>query len=269
MSPGAPWVALLVAAAAWWASTGVILRAVALADRGGPGAQRMLCLMSLPVLGAGALALTLSLSDPGALGDYLGFFGALAIWGWIELAFLTGAITGPAPLPCPPGLSGWARFWSGFGTVAYHEAALVLALLAIFHLSDGAANSTGLLIFSLLFAARISAKLNLFFGVPRVHGDLLPRPLAHLPSHFRIRPMTWLMPLSLALLLWAMLAAALRGAESAAPRHVLLATLAGLALLEHLLMILPLPDDKLWRWMLPAGGRPARPKPFKEDANGI
>ncbi|WP_306372378.1 DUF3623 family protein [Roseovarius gaetbuli] len=32
----------------------------------------------------------------------------------------------------------------------------------------------------------------------------------------------------------------------------LLAAISGLALLEHWLMVLPLPDAKLWRWMLPA-----------------
>jgi putative photosynthetic complex assembly protein 2 len=31
----------------------------------------------------------------------------------------------------------------------------------------------------------------------------------------------------------------------------LLTTLSALALLEHWLMVLPLPDAKLWRWMLP------------------
>jgi len=32
----------------------------------------------------------------------------------------------------------------------------------------------------------------------------------------------------------------------------LLAAITALALLEHWLMVLPLPDAKLWRWMLPA-----------------
>ena len=32
----------------------------------------------------------------------------------------------------------------------------------------------------------------------------------------------------------------------------LLSALSALALLEHWLMVVPLPDAKLWRWMLPA-----------------
>jgi hypothetical protein len=34
--------------------------------------------------------------------------------------------------------------------------------------------------------------------------------------------------------------------------------MAGLALIEHLLMVVPLPDEKLWRWMLP---EPRTPMP--------
>jgi len=32
----------------------------------------------------------------------------------------------------------------------------------------------------------------------------------------------------------------------------LLSAITALALLEHWLMVLPVPDAKLWRWMLPA-----------------
>jgi putative photosynthetic complex assembly protein 2 len=34
--------------------------------------------------------------------------------------------------------------------------------------------------------------------------------------------------------------------------HALLFALCALATLEHWLMVIPLPDAKLWRWMLPA-----------------
>ena len=38
----------------------------------------------------------------------------------------------------------------------------------------------------------------------------------------------------------------------------LLSALSLLALLEHWFMVLPLPDQKLWRWMIP---QPPRPQP--------
>jgi putative photosynthetic complex assembly protein 2 len=59
----------------------------------------------------------------------------------------------------------------------------MLALWAV-----GPPTPSGFWTFAVLFFARISAKLNLFFGVPRINTEFLPRPLAHLPSHFRRAP---------------------------------------------------------------------------------
>jgi putative photosynthetic complex assembly protein 2 len=50
-----------------------------------------------------------------------GLPSALAIWGWIELAFLTGLITGPNRAPARPGVPEWERFMRAWGTIAYHE----------------------------------------------------------------------------------------------------------------------------------------------------
>ena len=44
----------------------------------------------------------------------------------------------------------------------------------------------------------------------------------------------------------------------------LLTALAALATLEHWLMVVPLPDAKLWRWMLPAPRRPITDGPTHE-----
>ncbi|MES2539645.1 MAG: DUF3623 family protein, partial [Pseudomonadota bacterium] len=41
-----------------------------------------------------------------------------------------------------------------------------------------------------------------------------------------------------------------------------LAVLTALALIEHLFMVLPIPDQKLWRWMLPEA---ATVQPTKQD----
>ncbi|WP_293573268.1 putative photosynthetic complex assembly protein PuhE [Phaeobacter sp.] len=263
------WFAAAVACALWWASTGLILRGIAVMDQRRDIAPGVVCVASLPLLGLGALLMSAAQALPTTTGDYAGFVGALAIWGWIEISFLTGVITGPRPFPCPAGISHWERFWRGFGTIAYHEAALVLGLVAVIYAHTDATNPTGLWVYALLFAARISAKLNLFLGVPHVHSDFLPRALAHMPSHFRRQRINALFPVSAALLGWVAIAFALRATASSDPRDGLIAALAGLALLEHVLLVLPLPDDKLWRWMLPAPKEEKSPKPFKEDANGI
>ena len=110
------------------------------------------------------------------------------------------------------------------------------------------------------------AKLNLFLGAPRINVEFLPRPLAHLASHVRKAPMTALLPLSVAALAlatgwWAAQAA---HATEDAPfiGYLLLAVLTALALIEHLFMVLPIPDQKLWRWMLPKPRLQTTPLPM-------
>jgi hypothetical protein len=118
-----PWIAALFALFIWWFSTGAILYVVRRAENR-PGCHGRAVMWGLPALVAGTVATTLSLSMPSVAGVYLGFLGALAIWGWIELAFLTGIVTGPNRTPLAEGHSEWGRFLKATGTVAYHEALL-------------------------------------------------------------------------------------------------------------------------------------------------
>ncbi|SER85731.1 putative photosynthetic complex assembly protein 2 [Tranquillimonas rosea] len=246
------WIAAFVALFVWWFATGAILWAVKRADRLGPGAHVTGVILGLPLLLGGAAALGWSLDRTGPFAAYAGFLSALAIWGWIELAFLSGVVTGPNRLACPARLPLWDRFLRAWGTVAYHEILLALALSGILWASAGASNPVALWTFAVLFAARVSAKLNLFLGVPRVHTEFLPRPLKHLPSHFRIARQTWAFPVSILGLSLAAYWWTERAMATGEVQYALLAALTALALLEHWLMVLPLPDDKLWRWMLPA-----------------
>ena len=256
-----PWIAAVLAVLLWWASTGAILWRVRRADLGPPGAHLRSVVWALPVLALGLYGLAATAAGQGAFAVILSFLAALAVWGWIELAFLSGIVTGPNRVPCPADATLGARFLRATGTILWHELALLAALGAAWALTLGAPNPVGFLTFAVLFAARISAKLNLFLGVPRINVEFLPAPLAHLPSHFRHARMNWLFPLSVTALtflagFWA--AEALAAADPAARLgHVLLAVLTGLAVLEHWFMVLPLPDQRLWRWMLPdAAGRP-------------
>ena len=268
------WIAALAAVMLWWASTGVILWRVRRADLGPPGAHLRSVLWALPALPAGLYGLAATAGGEGAASVYLAFLSALTVWGWIELAFLSGVVTGPNRSTCPPDAGFGARFLRATGTILWHELALIAALGAIWALTAGGLNPFGFLTFAVLFAARISAKLNLFLGVPRINVEFLPRPLAHLPSHFRQARMNWLFPVSVTLLtflagVWA--AEAVAAAEDGAARlgHVLLAVLTALAVLEHWFMVLPLPDQRLWRWMLPEaaerpGAVPSQPLPARK-----
>ena len=107
--------------------------------------------------------------------------------------------------------------------------------------------------------------------MPRINFEFLPRRLAHLGSYFRRGPVTPFFPLTITALTCATAALAweIRGAVTLpeAVAAALLAALAGLALIEHWLMVLPLPDARLWRWMLPAPPRsPTTRSPATKDA---
>ena len=266
-----PWLAAVVTLFLWWFSTGIILWRVRVADNGGARDHLNSVILGLPLLAIGALAARASLADLSSNAIYLAFLAALALWGWIELAFLSGVITGPNRRPCPPRAAQSDRFWRAVGTIVWHEAALIATLAALGAASVHAANPFAFGTFALLFVARISAKLNLFLGVPRINTQFLPRPLAHLPSHFRIGRITAFFPLSVSALtvLSALLMERAINVDQPAMTvgYALLTCLSLLAVLEHWFMVLPLPDEKLWRWMMPAA-KPQKDQPF-EDANGL
>ena len=245
-----------VAVVVWWASTVAILWRVKRADRVGGDAHALSVLLTVPVvfLGLWGLRETAGRTDPSAVQG--AFLSALAIWGWVELAFLSGIVTGPSRAAGEPGLGPLERFARAFGTLAHHEIALVLGLGAIVVVLRDAANLVALWTYLTLLGARVSAKVNLFLGVPRFHAHLLPDALQHLPSHFGRARMNWFFPVSVtaltAAVAWWAHGLISAGTPGEAAAHALLMTLSALALLEHWLMVLPLPDEKLWRWAVPA-----------------
>lgn len=250
-----PWIAALTALFLWWFSTGAILVVVRRVDHAGRHAAIGVTLAAVPlfVLGLWGFDRTLGATSPGAI--YGSFLSALAIWGWIELAFLTGTITGPNVRPCPRGLPEWERFIRAWGTVAYHEMVLTAVLAGLWFHASAVQEPFGLWTFATLYAARVSAKLNLYLGVPKINTEFLPLALAHLVSHFRVSRPNWLFPLSVTALtlasgFWAL--HLLAADPGSATGYALVLSLTLLALVEHWLMVLPLPDARLWRWMLPA-----------------
>ncbi|WP_374942215.1 putative photosynthetic complex assembly protein PuhE [Sphingomonas sp.] len=212
---------------------------------------------SLTVGGVVALAATVLVwvraGDASVGGAYAGFAAAIVIWGWHEMSFLMGAVAGPSKAPCPVGLTGWARFRAATATVIHHEIAIALTAALLFALTWNQPNQAAPLTFALLFVLRLSAKFNLFLGVPNLSDEVFPAHLAYLKSYFRTRPLNPLFPFSILLsggiAVWAWTAAeaapAMSGASATA---TLLAGLAVLGAIEHLFLVLPLRDAKMWRW---------------------
>lgn len=194
-----------------------------------------------------------SATDAGLSGAYLGFVAAMLIWGWHEMGFLMGFIAGPNRAPCPADATGWARFTQATATVIHHELAIAATALLLCALTWRQPNQAAPLTFLLLFALRLSAKFNLYLGVPNLSDEVFPAHLAYLKSYFRKRAWNPLLPLSLlgsaGLAGWAWHVAEAAPAQSGtAVTATLLAGLAALGLVEHLFLVLPLRDAKMWHW---------------------
>jgi putative photosynthetic complex assembly protein 2 len=247
---------------AWWFSTGLILLLLRL-----PPARHG---RALGLYGAIAIAATGGIAflarESGVMATYAGFTLALLVWGWHEASFLMGKITGPRPAACPPGAQGWSRFGFATMTVLHHEIALALTAAALWALTAGEANPIAGWTFALLFAMRLSAKFNIFLGVPNLSDEFFPPHLAHLKTYLPRRAMSALMPLSLlgslVFAAWAMERATrahAAGDPATATGLVIIFALTMMAFLEHAFMILPVRDAALWRWAAPR--RPAEPAP--------
>lgn len=254
------WVALAYAIFLWWFATGVILMAV---SARGPltrlGLEREdylgRVLAGLPVLVLGAAGVVLTRDAMTVEGAFIAFTAAILIWGWFELAFLAGVITGPNRDETPPDTAPRDRFRRAWRAVSHSELSLAATGLALAALCLGQANPFAFWTFAVLFAARISAKLNVYLGVPHINDEFLPAPVQHLASHFRQAPMNRFFPVSVTLLTaaavcWAERAYAAPAGSGLEIGFALLLALTLLAVLEHWFMVLSIQDAALWRWML-------------------
>lgn len=207
--------------------------------------------------GVGGLLLILQTAQSVSVsGVYLSFAGALLVWSWHELAFLTGAVSGPRRIACPEGASGVRRFAHASAAVIHHEIALALTALLLLAITWNSPNQIGAMTFVLLFALRLSAKLNMFAGVPNMSTDILPPHLGYLKSYFGPNRFTWLLAATLAtsvaLAGWlGSLALAAQPGSAETVGASLLFALAALGVIEHLFFALPFRDGALWGWALP------------------
>lgn len=248
----------IVTVAIWFVATGLI----AWADNR-ERATFSTSLMIGSIAGiAGLLVILFASQSVEVWAVYLAFIGALMVWGWHELSFLTGASAGPRRGPSDPTLTGMARFRQAAATVMHHEVALAVTALLLISLSWNAPNQIGATVFVLMFAMRLISKINLFVGVPNSTSEMLPDQLAYLKTYFGPNRLTVLLGASVAgiaaVTVWfASLALAATVGSAAMVGASLLTTLALLGVLEHLFLALPFRDGMLWGWALPKRGTAA------------
>jgi len=212
---------------------------------------------SLAIGGVGAIAglviILLASQSVSVLAVYAAFTGALMVWGWHEIGFLTGAAAGPRREPAEPGLRGFERFAQASATVIHHEVALALTAIVLISLSWDAPNQIGATVFAMLFFLRLSAKINMYVGVPNSTSEMLPPHLGYLKSYFGENRMTWMLAASItsifSVALWfGALAANAPVGSAEMVGASLLTTLCLLGGLEHLFLALPFRDGMLWGW---------------------
>jgi putative photosynthetic complex assembly protein 2 len=235
----------------WWFSTGVIMYLDGLPRK----------TFKWSILGATLLmvfslwGIYASRSDASIEGAYCAFSCGLLAWGWQEISFYMGYVTGPRKEPCPEGCSGWKHFGHAIQTSLWHELAIIASGIVIVALTWGAKNQIGMWTFMVLWWMHQSAKLNVFLGVRNLNEEFLPEHLQFLKSFLTKKPMNLLFPLSITIstvILVKLVEAAhqAHGSRFDAAGFCFLAMLMGLAIVEHWLLMLPLPAAALWGWSL-------------------
>ncbi len=260
----------------WWFSTGLIL----LLDGLPRHTFRWSMAAATALLAAAIYGMVVSASDTSVTGAYTAFTCAVLIWGWLEISFYMGYITGPRTHHCHHGCHGWRHFGHAIQVSLYHEI-FVLALAAVVvTLTWGHPNQFGTWTFIVLWWMHQSARLNVFLGVSNLNAEFLPEHLAHIRSFFHSAPMNMLFPFSVTLsTIGAVLLAQQAFADTAnafrTVGYTLVTTMMVLAILEHWFLVLPLSAARLWngmwQWSLGsrgASGKTPRPLPTQITIGG-
>jgi putative photosynthetic complex assembly protein 2 len=242
----------------WWFSTGVIIYLDGLPQR----TFRWSMLGATVVFGASLYGLGVTADDATVKGAYLAFTFGLLAWGWQEISFYMGYVTGPRNHPCEEGCAGWRHFGHAVATSLWHELAIIASAAVVFWLTWGSVNQIGCWTFMVLWWMHQSAKLNVFLGVRNLNEEFLPEHLDFLKSYLTKKPMNLLFPVSVTVstVITVMLAEKALAADATAfeaAGYTFLAVMMTLAILEHWFLVLPLPAAALWHWGL-ASRTPAK-----------
>ncbi|MEY4675670.1 MAG: hypothetical protein RLZZ470_177 [Pseudomonadota bacterium] len=241
--------ASLFAVFSWWLGTGAILWLVRLPTSSFRWSMFVLSFL----LGLSLWTTAISMRTHSVPHVYLGFVSVIAMWSWHEMAFLTGWLAGPRRVPLDSGLLFRQRFGQSVMALLYHELALILNFAVLLYMQQGQPNHIALCTYALLWCMRLSAKLNLFFGVPQVGEQYLPAHLRYIGSYFKTGPISpfFYLTMLLSVGIWSWMVWSLHSGEVMINTGwVLLSSLLGLAIVEHVLMVFALPLQRLWGWAM-------------------
>lgn len=240
----------------WWFTTGSIM---AIYDR--PPWVRHLAFG----LGTGVMVVALvCMANVRGLPPYwrvgVSFTCGLLVWGWLVASYYLGYITGPhiaheveaATEPEASENSLARRFRLALYASIHHEL-LALLMAGVVALVAGLSGVRwGLWIYVTLWLMHVSAKLSVFFGVRNFRMEFLPPQFHYLDSLLSKRTTNAFLPVSLILASGVALSLVYRGIIPGTPAadsagYLMVATMVTLGIIEHWLLILPLPAV-LWGW---------------------
>ena len=234
----------------WWFTTGLIL----FLDGLRPASFRWSMAAATALLAPVAVLVRSSADDLTAAGAYTAFTCAILVWGWLEMSFLMGFITGPRKHACAGRCAGWPHFGHAIQAILYNELATLAGALVLVAATRHHPNRVALWTYAILWGMRLSAKLNLFLGVRNLGEQFLPPHLGYLKAFFRRRAVNVLFPFSVAVSTMAamLLLRRYRAAAGAfdLTAYATLTSLLVLGVLEHWFMVLPLPSERLWGWAM-------------------
>ncbi len=241
----------------WWFSTGLILYLNHLPET----AKRRSMFLASILLVYTLMHLPEVSRSTSQLAALTAFGQALVIWGWLEMGYLMGFVTGPSNSACPPDATGWTRFGLALKTSLYHELSVVALVLLVILLTAGNPNQVAALTCAALWLMRWSAKLNLFLGVSNFHAEWLPRTQQYLVSYMAQRRCNPLFPFSVTVGAGFAAVFIYRASVAADAHQITAYTIVGMILvlgvLEHLFLVLPVEDSRLWQWAMPRSRREA------------
>jgi putative photosynthetic complex assembly protein 2 len=234
----------------WWFSTGAIIYLDGLPQ----ATFRWTLLGATLLMLVSVWGVTEYRDDLSVGGAYATFTYTMLIWAWLETTFYLGFITGIRQVNCLPGCSGWKHFVHAVQANLHHELLSIGVGLGLLALTWGHANQLALWTFVVMWLMTLSAKVNVFFGVRNLNEEFLPEHLQFLKCFFRKKPMNLFFPFSVTFSTAVWVAMLQQASDQLSPAATivgltLLATMMGVAILEHWLLVLPLPAN-LWGWSL-------------------
>lgn len=244
----------------WWFSTALII----FLDGLPPRTFRWSMLGATALFALSFWGISATAHDTSVRGTYAAFTYALLAWGWLEVSFYMGYVTGPRTHACEHGCKGWRHFGHALQASIYHEVAILAKGVAVVALTWGAPNQVAVWTFCVLWWMHESARLNVLLGVPNINEQLLPPHLKYLGSFLARKSMNMLFPLSVTVstvvcVILFQRATAPGVSPATASGTTFVAVMMALAILEHWFLVMPLPTAWMWEWSLRARSRP-RPR---------